>query len=298
MANILSTRELRVEINGVQLVGFSGDDPVIEFPDDDFLEVESGKDGASYATDTGMIGGEVTFKFLPTSPSVKTLLGWRHKWIAGERNNFTASVNDSKLGISVSMDLGYLIRCPVMPVPGMTSFDVTFYFEKIDLPNPGSIKFQGVPASPLSSATGGTGGQGYGSARFSNTVTDNDNPITTSFGLSGTFGFGDAGRAYAADGVDTGAGALGGGFTFTGGGTASVGAGGSSSILPGSVSGRSPSISAAFGLGSGQPASAELETSFPVITGVEGGVSFDGTHFRPGPVTLTESLFRQRLKLF
>ena len=129
MATIVSNRNAKLIINGVEFTGFADEDPIIDWPEEDFIEIVTGKDGLTYGNDLAMIGGEIVVKLLPVSPTIPQVMAWRNAWVEGERQNFEGTYSDSEIQCSVNFTEGYLVRCPPMIMPG-TNFEVGFYFEK------------------------------------------------------------------------------------------------------------------------------------------------------------------------
>ena len=151
MATILSSRNTKLVITpaegeALEVTGFSDDDPVIEWPDDEFMEMIQGKDGLSYGNDLGMIGGPMTIKLVPVSPAIPRFLRWRNAYVAGERINFSGSYGDPNLQLGVSFSEGYLVYCPPMAMPGV-DFEITMWFEKYES-DADTARLQATPSSP------------------------------------------------------------------------------------------------------------------------------------------------------
>ena len=129
MSTIISERSMVLHINGIEVKGFANVSPVIDWPEAPFFNFEFGKDGRTYGSDTGNVGGEIVVHLLPTSPFVRQLIAWRNEWVNGEpRTVFSGSYRDATLNIGVSFREGYLVSCPMFPSPGKV-FEVGFYFE-------------------------------------------------------------------------------------------------------------------------------------------------------------------------
>lgn len=148
MPTILSSRHAELTINGHRFTGFSDDDPPVEFPDIELITTMRGRDGAMYASDTAIQGGEVTVKLLPTSQSAKQVLRWMTEILRGGRMLFQGSYADTELGYSVQLKGGMLKTAPPSVVPGKT-YEATFEFEQL-LPDYDGANFAPAPqvASP------------------------------------------------------------------------------------------------------------------------------------------------------
>lgn len=144
MATHLSWRHIELILNGHRFQGWSDDDPPVEFPDIDLVNVVTGKDGAAYYSDTGMLGGEVTIKLLPTSESAKRCLRWLEERDSGARLEFEGTYGDSEIGFSAALRGGALRTCRPATVPDQ-NFEVVFHFEEI-IPDYDAAQFSPAPA--------------------------------------------------------------------------------------------------------------------------------------------------------
>ena len=132
---------IEVQIDGFSMSGWANEDPPVEFPPIDALEAIFGKDGTLYGNDTGMRGGDVTLKFLPTSAGAQW---WLQRWserLKGKRRVFHGIYTDSELNVSISLRGGLLKTCPAAIVPGQT-FEVTVTFQEL-IPNMDGANFPG-----------------------------------------------------------------------------------------------------------------------------------------------------------
>lgn len=125
-----SHRHIVCIMDGYRLTGWAAEDEPVVFPEIDVTETEHGKDGTQYGTDTGMLGGEVEFKFVPNSPAV----GW---WLQrftdrqrGARHIFECSYSDPEQGFACTMSVGMLVGTKPMKTPGQT-FSVKVEFQEI-----------------------------------------------------------------------------------------------------------------------------------------------------------------------
>ena len=143
MTTTLSSRHINLILNGHRFTGYAEDDPPVEFPDMDLVETVTGRDGAMYANDTAMLGGDVTVKLLPTSESSKQVLRWLAQRQRGERLEFEGEYGDTALGYDVVLRGGVMKTCAPATVPGKT-FEVVFAFEEL-IPNYDGARFAAAP---------------------------------------------------------------------------------------------------------------------------------------------------------
>ena len=118
-------------LNGVRIEGFSNDDPPVEFPDIQLVEEMFGRDGHMYVMGTGLRGGDVVIKLLPTSPSIPAFMD-RHAMMQLGRDPgfYYGEYSDRNLGFSTYMYGGYIKQCPPAVSPGKT-FEVTLVFQEL-----------------------------------------------------------------------------------------------------------------------------------------------------------------------
>ena len=141
--NVLSHLHSILTINGEQVQQLADDDVPVEMPDMDLYETTRGKDGAMYAFGTGVRGGEVTVKLLPTSVTAKS---WLRKVALIQRG---ASIvwegvwEDSTLGYSTLLRGGVLKKAPPAVHPGK-NVEFMFDFEEC-VPQYDSANFDPLP---------------------------------------------------------------------------------------------------------------------------------------------------------
>lgn len=150
MAIVLSHRHIRLTIDGNTIGGLADDDQPVVFPSIEMVDPKFGKDGNLYGTETGMLGGEVTIKLLPASPSVKLFLNWMAERHKGHRRSFNAQYGDDQLDFAVQMYGGLFKSCTAASTPGQT-FEAVFVFEEI-IPEYNSAKFGVSLSAPSGTA--------------------------------------------------------------------------------------------------------------------------------------------------
>ena len=130
MAQIQDHRHIICLINGHRVQGWADEDVPVEFPKDELNNITRGRDGSLYGTDTGNVGGRVTFRVAPTSPSAHWFIKQWEKRVRGERIIYEGSYGDTEQGNSVSFAGGILVQAPPMIEPGQT-YEAILEFEEI-----------------------------------------------------------------------------------------------------------------------------------------------------------------------
>ena len=143
MADILSHRDIECIIMGHRVEGWATDDPPIEFPSIDLMNVETGRDGTVYGTDTAMLGGEVKLKLLPTSRTALWFLIRLQERNKGVKRIFAGIYSNIALNYSVSMRGGLLKMMTPIIVQGQT-FEPTIHFEEL-IPDVEAATFSPAP---------------------------------------------------------------------------------------------------------------------------------------------------------
>ena len=136
MAQLLSNAHIECIINGHRFTGLADEDRPYEFPGGDDLFNESmGQDGGLYGSSTPRLGGDMTFRLAPTSPTAQWAIGEnearKSAIINGEPfRYYSGTLADPVQGRSARMDGGILKRVPTMVEPGQT-FEIVIAFERI-----------------------------------------------------------------------------------------------------------------------------------------------------------------------
>lgn len=143
MPTILSQRDIECLLLGHRIEGWSNEDPPIEFPEINFLDVQEGRDGSIYGTDTGILGGEVKFKLHPASRSALWFLVRLQERNRGVRRIFSGTYSNAALGYSCTFKGGLLKMMRPMIVQGQT-FEPVIHFEQI-IPDTEGAVFDPAP---------------------------------------------------------------------------------------------------------------------------------------------------------
>ena len=130
MTNQLSHIHSVLTINGSRVQGLSDDDVPVELPDIDISEAKFGKDGTMYTIGSGMKGGEVIIRLLPTSVTASDWLREHARIQTGEVVKWDGVWSDSNLGYSTLMRGGVLKKAPPGIHPGKNC-EFTFTFEQL-----------------------------------------------------------------------------------------------------------------------------------------------------------------------
>ena len=130
MANTLAWKNFSLVLNGERITGFAKDDPPVELPDLEVGDNEMGWDGSLYSSDTGVLGGDVVIKLLPTSKQCGWFLDRLEEHKRGIEVDFHGKFGDVRKGITHTLAGGRFKKCPSGIMPGKT-FEVTITFETI-----------------------------------------------------------------------------------------------------------------------------------------------------------------------
>ena len=149
-----SFAHLDLIINGFRFVGWSDDDPPIDWAFEDMNEITHGGDGGVYLMSKPMFGGTMTVKLFAGSPATQWCIQQR-----AMRDNalidkggltiYEGSFGDPVQGSSYELSGGWLDNVPLVAMPGVT-YEARFGFERI-VPNVDG----GTYSPPLSSETSG-----------------------------------------------------------------------------------------------------------------------------------------------
>ena len=114
MAVNINIQDNIVTLNGHQVEGWSQDEDALTMPDEvELATVTRGGDGQMFGASTAEIGGPITIKLLPTSPSTKFFLRQVERIRTNSApNDWSGTVENVVLGYSVSLDGGILVRAP------------------------------------------------------------------------------------------------------------------------------------------------------------------------------------------
>lgn len=118
MSIYFSIEQTTWTLNGTPLSGFSEDTDAIEIPQLEIAAVKRGADGKMTASTTGNKGVPITFKFLPTSESVKFLSSIGEQQKKGARVVFNGSAVNHENGASLALSNGILTEMPPFPSLG------------------------------------------------------------------------------------------------------------------------------------------------------------------------------------
>lgn len=136
MAQILSNAHIEHIINGHRVEGLADEDRPIEFPgDQDMADLSTGQDGGLYGMSNPMLGGPITYRVSPTSPTARWAIQEKQSWRNAIKNGsaitiYEASHSDPVQGRTASLKGGVLLRCPDMVEPGQT-FEFVIHYEEI-----------------------------------------------------------------------------------------------------------------------------------------------------------------------
>ena len=137
MPQILSHAHIELEIGGHTFLGYADEDRPVEFDGGaDRISTSVGKDGGLYGVDEAMLGGDITIRLAPTSPSAQWCITENQMrkdtvMAGGDATPiYDGSYNDNSQGRAAELLGGVLVACPDMVEPGVT-FEVMFRFEQI-----------------------------------------------------------------------------------------------------------------------------------------------------------------------
>lgn len=129
-----SHAHLEVTINGHEVVGWAEDDPPYEFEEEDLVETKRGQDGGLYGLSMPHLGGDITLKLSPTSPTTQWAIQQKQEFKTAEKDKAAQTVyegtfNDPVAGVNMNLAGGVFVNCPSFPTAGQT-FEVMFRFEE------------------------------------------------------------------------------------------------------------------------------------------------------------------------
>ena len=135
MAHSDSFATIEVIIQGHRFMGWSDDDPPLEFSDEDGNEFSVGADGGLYAIGNPQFGTEMTFKVFPNSPTVQWAINqeqMRKDDLAAGNDQviYAGSYINPATGDSYRLSGGFIMNFPSTRVPGVT-YEGTMKFEEI-----------------------------------------------------------------------------------------------------------------------------------------------------------------------
>ena len=136
MSQFLSHAHVELQIGGHDFEGWADEDRPVEFDaGGDRITISRGKDGGMYGVDEAILGGPLTVRLAPTSPSAQWCIQqnqMRKDAIVdgGEIPIYDGSYSDAVQGRAATLEGGVLPTCPDMVEPGVT-FEAMFEFQKI-----------------------------------------------------------------------------------------------------------------------------------------------------------------------
>ena len=101
----LSNRNIELILEGVRITGFAAVDRPVEHSSEPLITKKVGADGTHYNTDTGDLGGMVTIRLAPNSPSVPFFL---KKRAIRRARGFIPSSNGSYSSFEEGKQLEYI----------------------------------------------------------------------------------------------------------------------------------------------------------------------------------------------
>jgi len=125
---------MAIWLNGHTFSGWSDDADALSLPNIDLANVKRGADGKMIAVSTGEKGGPVVMKFLPTSPSVKFMMGMLMAQLNGASVKWNGWIREPNNQIFVTFINGTLQNAPLGPTIGKgeaKNFEFTWEFERV-----------------------------------------------------------------------------------------------------------------------------------------------------------------------
>ena len=135
MSQFLSHAHVELIINGHRFVGWAEDDPPYEWEFEDAAEFKEGQDGGLYGIGNPRLGGVLTFKLQPASPSTQ----WSMQQEQLRKNAhieksalrvYAGSFSDPVQSVSWQLEGGVIQMLPATRVPNQT-YEGKIRFEKI-----------------------------------------------------------------------------------------------------------------------------------------------------------------------
>lgn len=116
--------------------GFSGASDAIKFEESqEIVNAREGMDGFIFFSRSGRLGGIMTIKMLPNSPSLKVLMTNAYKQKSGSADvQWEGNIELTASSISAQLKRGMMTHIPVFPTLGMSNVDdlqFSFYFTQI-----------------------------------------------------------------------------------------------------------------------------------------------------------------------
>ena len=135
MVQTLSHAHIRCILNGHLFVGWAEDDPPYDFEYDDAVEKKKGQDGGLYLMGKPELGGVLTVKLAPNSPSCKKCMEWEEErkvaTIQGDKfTTFSGSFRDRSAGVVWRLQGGAIQKLPATRTANQT-YEGMFVFERI-----------------------------------------------------------------------------------------------------------------------------------------------------------------------
>ena len=132
---LLNHSHIECILNGHRWTGWAEDDPPYESEFEDAAELKTGQDGGLYGLGMPQLGGILTLKAQPASPSVQWCIQQEqmrknaHKQRQALRV-YTGSFSDPVLGVSYEMAGGVILMFPATLVANQT-YEARIQFEEI-----------------------------------------------------------------------------------------------------------------------------------------------------------------------
>lgn len=130
----MSLEQNTVVLNGHTVGGWSDDADAFSTPDVELLATKIGADGKMVVSSTGNKGGEVMIKLLANSKSAKFFMNVVTAQLVGGSVQWNGLYRDSRNGINVLLNQGYLTTAPLGPKIGkgdVANMEFVFTFERI-----------------------------------------------------------------------------------------------------------------------------------------------------------------------
>lgn len=136
MPALFSNAHIELVLNGHRVLGYADEERPVEFPTAvDMAELSFGPDGGLYGKSMAQLGGDVTIRVTPNSPTAQWLVRQKMAWKESLKSGspvtiYSGSFSDASQGRSAQLEGGILRQCPDLPESGVT-FEAIFTFEEI-----------------------------------------------------------------------------------------------------------------------------------------------------------------------
>lgn len=135
MAQFLAHSHIECTLNGHRFVGWAEDDPPYEWEFEDAIEIKEGQDGGLYGLGLPRLGGNLTLKLQPASPSTQ----WCMQQEQMRKNShversairiYEGTFSDPVQSVEWRLEGGLIMMLPATRVANMT-YEAKFRFERI-----------------------------------------------------------------------------------------------------------------------------------------------------------------------